>query len=478
LSLSSLGTSSLTGPLLNTAGTGTDTAQTHSQTFLQSNGDGTFGLSSQVYETIAPLSVNVLGLLQIQITVAGTSPSQPITLTANAPGGSSGASVTASNLGLLTVSIGTAGGTPTPLLSIPLSSVGTNGLHIPLSVAGLGNLTSSLTGALSGVASQIPAAGSTLSSLLSSLSGPLSSLAGSLGTTVSGVANLSLGSLDIDTTPHAIGQSATTPATLTGGTVAAGSLDLVHLDLGVAGSLLGLNIPGLNLANLFVGHMETAASLTSGPITCNLPIVKTSSAQNVAAGNSFSYTIQIPDPSKLALISCNLTNITATDTITDNQGTPTFQVTAANDGGTIAQSSPTTATITWTGLTYNVAPTGQPPNAPITLTINVTIPTSSPAGVIQDVVLASGTAAACNGGISGITNLGGANGVIFGGSFTLPAPSVTSATGITGPTTPNTLPKTGGTGGPWQPMLGLGTLLAGGGALGLARRSRRRSLLS
>jgi len=416
-------------PVLNTAGTGTSTAQTTSDTYLSANGDGTFGLTSEASEIIAPVTVTIPDLGYLTVTVAGTTPNNPITLDAVTTGESTGASVQLHNADTVVIALHiTATDTTTTILNENLATLSPGGVHVNLGIAGV----------------------------------------------------VSLGTVDIDATPHAIGGAATSAAVVTGGTAASGAIDLVHLDLAVTtpASLT----PLLSLANLYVGHLEASANLAA-PITCSIPVLKTADPASVTAGQNFVYSIYVPNPAEIPLLSCNLDNITATDTITDKPGTgnPLFLVTSVNDGGHVSQTSATSATVTWTGLNYTVAKVGDPPNPPITLTVNVAVPADSPSGTIQDTVVATGTAQGCNGGASGTENLGNTNGTVLTGSVTLQEPSVTALppgsktpTGSTTPTTTGKLPFTGAIGGLWQPFAGLGVLGLGGGALALARRSRYR----
>lgn len=528
-----------TGGLVTTAGNGTSVAQTDSETFLSSNGDGTYGVTTQGREIIAPITVNLFGLAQLVITVSGTSPSDPITLAAKTTGESTGASVKLTDNAIVHVQLMASGATtdiipPTSLNDI----VGKGGLVIPLD---LNKLPSTLTTLgqntnLSSIPVVGSALGSTLGSVLTQLGSSTSTTTGSLTSLTSALPDLSLGYLAIGIPPRAINSDPTnsplTPPAVTGGTAASGAFDLARVHLGLSttgfggtgiapiGALTGAlsSIPGLpslstlpslptgtapavptlpvvgalsthasatstapslTLADIALGHVEASAALNA-PITCSIPIIKTSNPTAVTAGGSFVYTIQIPDPAKLADLSCGLTNLTATDTISDLSGLPTFKVVGVSNGGTVNQTSANSATITWTGLNYSVAAVGAAPNPPITLTINVTTAASSPAGVIQDMVTATGTASGCNGGVSGITNLGGVNGNVLTGAFTLTQPGVSAGTATlaggssaAGPAAQGALPHTGGTGGLWQPMGGLAILALGGGALALVRRSRR-----
>ncbi|MDQ2724471.1 MAG: LPXTG cell wall anchor domain-containing protein [Actinomycetota bacterium] len=261
------------------------------------------------------------------------------------------------------------------------------------------------------------------------------------------------------------------------GNVATANYTLFGLNLNLAGAL--------PLANLEVGHLIAGANAQS-EITCTIPIVKFSTPPSITAGNSFIYTIEVPDPAKLDLLACSLQNLSVVDTISDVPGgtRPTFSVTKVDPvTGVVSQTSPTMATVTFNGLTYTVAPVGAKPNPPLVLSITVAVPAGSPTGTLQDTAVASAVASGCNGGITGVTNLGGVNGTHLSGGVTLKAPTVRAAAvtpavasqpaaGASGQ--PGALPRTGGQGGLWQPGLGIGLLALAGGAFGLLRRSRRR----
>ena len=224
----------------------------------------------------------------------------------------------------------------------------------------------------------IPGLGTLLSGLTSALPSQLQTVLSS---------GPGLGSLDIDVTPHAIGNPSA-PPTLVGGTQAAGELNLVNLDiaptLGALATQLGLpsSLTTLNLANLTAGHMITSVNNTD-PITCSLPIVKAASQNSVAAGGSFTYTIQIPNPADSALLACDLTNVGATDTISDKTGDPSFSVTGADNGGTTTTTSPHAATVSWHGLSVKAG-------ASLQLHVTVSVPSGSAAGLIQDIVTGLG----------------------------------------------------------------------------------------
>lgn len=446
---------------LSTAGTGTSVAQSTSQTYLTSNGDGTFGISTQSSDIIAPITAALPGGTSLSIAVQSAGGvDDPVSLTARTTGESTGASLKVSTDDVLTVELGT-----TTLLSIPLSEIAPGGLEIPLSTAALSSIPT--------LAGSVPGVGSTLKSVLTG--GAVGGLLSAISTTAQQVVNgstVSLGYIDIDTTPHVIGEAATDLAKPVGGTAASGAIDLLHVHLGLTSTVLTTQLP--TLADLYVGHLETAATQTA-PILCNLPVIKSSSTDSVQAGQSFTYNIEVPNPADLGLIDCDLDNVNVTDTISDLKGTPSFQVTSAvdtanNQAGTINQTSPHNATVTWTGLTYKLATSG-PPNAPIPLTIAVTVPSDSVAGVITDTVTAVATTGDCRGGAVASTAAAAAgNGATLTGSFTLPEPAVTEVA----LTSKGQLPYTGAMGGWWQPVGGLAALGAGAGALAVVRKARRR----
>lgn len=470
-------------PVVDTTGTGTSVAQSASETYLSPNGDGTFGLSTSASDVIAPLTINIPGGLQLSVTVQSAGGvNDPVRLTAKTTGEATGAALTFSSDDILKVDLVTPAGS-TNVITVPLSSVGQGGLHIPLSTSNSALLTQ-LTGAASGLTSTLPAPiGSTVSGVLTqpALSGLLSTIGATVSQVTQQVAVISLGSIDVDTYPHVIGQAATVPATPTGGKSAAGSLDLLHLNLGISGSIGGTAVPSIPVADFYAGHLQTAANLAA-PIVCSLPVIKSADPTAVTAGQSFKYDIQVPDPAKLDLIDCNLDNITVTDTVTDVQGAslPAFTVTSPQNGQTgvtVKQVSDKEAVVTWTGLSYKVAPTGQPPTPPIPLSISIAVPASSPSGTIQDTVVATATTSGCQGGVAGSADVsaGAGNGAALTGSYSLQQPAVAALTvaPVASPAAPKDLPFTGAMGGLWQPIGGLGALAAGGGALALVRRSRR-----
>jgi hypothetical protein len=468
-----------TGSLVSTSGTGTATAESDSETFLSQNPDGTYGLTTQSRETIAPVTVNLFGQATLQLTVSGTTPDSPVTLDAVTTGEGSGSQVTLADNDIVQLAL-TAGGTTTNLLPANTSLdtiVGNGGFTLDLNPS---TIVSQLASELTKLNLPGLPAGT-----LTPVTGTLATILDTIGNTVAGVTtplDLSLGTISIGTPVRAINGAVGSSPTEVGGTVASGAFDLARIHLGISSETAAIQsaIPTqlADVPDVNVGHLEAAASLAA-PINCSLMPVKTADPTSVTAGQNFNYTIQIPSPAQLADISCNLSNVSATDTISDLSGNPTFTVTGVSNGGTVTKNADGTSTVNWTGLSYTAAAVGSPPNPPITLTITVAVPATSPAGQIQDLVTATGTPTSCNGGASGIEGLGQASDpATLSGSYTLQQPAVTAAAATTTTPTPlasSTLPFTGGPGGLWQPVAGLVVLGAGAGALGLVRRSRRRT---
>lgn len=464
-------------------------AKTSSETYLASNGDGTFGLSTRAELTLAPVSINLFGVADLELEVGGqinpktntANPAVPISLTATATGEGSGAKIAlgANDVVSLTLKVGSTTTTILPATSLD-DLVGQGGLVIQLDPQTLvGQLATAITN--NPVLNQLGGLGGQLGSVVSQINTGLQPVTSQLP-------NVSLGEIAIGTPVRAINSdpAAKSPgqpapvgtASSTEGTSASGAFDLARVSL--APTANGTTTP---LVNFYIGHLEAAAHLAA-PITCSLPIVKSADPQSVTAGGSFTYNIQVPDPAKLDLIDCNLTDVTVTDTISDLTGPPypLFDVTSPTTGGnvTVTRVDDHDWTVKWTGLSYTVAPTGQSPTPPIQLAIGVSVPGDSPAGTIQDLVSATGTTSGCQGGVGGTADVsaGAGNSAVLTGSFHLEQPSVGAAVsgpahGEAAPPAAQALPRTGAMGGLWQPLAGLGALAAGGGALALVRRSRR-----
>ena len=368
-------------------GTPRGVTQSRTVTYLQANGDGTFGVVSETRQTVAPISLlsNQLTNSAITVEIAGEFGMRVV-----ATGKPGGSSVSYTGNPILTITSTVAG--------IPATILGPVSLQ---SITGPNGLTVNLPGILTVSAGAPPRA-----------------LNGAVGSTAA---------LD----PN--------------GTAASGATDFVLLQ--------ALNIPGLTGLDLRLGHMEGAVTVPAGGLKCDIPVSKTASVDPVTVGQDFAYTIRIPSDSALfnQLFNCDLTGISAIDTVTTQSGNPTIQLISADHGGVVSGNK-----VTWSDLgSYTL---GQDP---IVLTINARIPTSSPAGVLQDTVNVSATLGNCRGGATGEDIIqGGArlNGSAITGAVTLVAPNVSRGS----------LAATGGNS--WPLVAGGGFLLA---ALGLVRLRRK-----
>ncbi|HEX2180076.1 MAG TPA: hypothetical protein VHL54_11265 [Actinomycetota bacterium] len=121
---------------------------------------------------------------------------------------------------------------------------------------------------------------------------------------------LGLGLVDLELNP------APTVVESEDGTSAVASVDVAKVTLlpsaeGILGQLTNSLIPGLELADVRIGHMEAAATVPSGGISCpDINVSKTANPDPVNAGNDFTYTITVNNP-----YDCTLTDVRVVDTI-------------------------------------------------------------------------------------------------------------------------------------------------------------------
>ncbi|HEX3425278.1 MAG TPA: hypothetical protein VHT30_04045 [Acidimicrobiales bacterium] len=402
-----LGSAAAPTSVLGTTVASPGAAASSTQTGLVANTDGTFGLETKVAETIAPLQVSLPTnpATTITVTVQGTSPTSPVTLTAFTDGE-----------GHSTVALGNAD----PTVTVAISLLGAAPLTITASLAGLANALNPLLGT----------------------TGTVSTVLKGLGITLS----LNIGNGTTITSPI--------PTFSNGTNAISGAYDLLALH-----AALGTT----TLADLRLGHMEAAAALPNGSISCSVPVAKVANPANVTAPGTFTWTILIPS-STAALndSTCDLINIKATDKISRFSGSPTFTVGTISNGGVYDSS---TGTITWSNLgTYH------PGDPPIALTVNMSVPADSGAGVLQDTANVSAGLGNCTGGVTGETSLIGPNlsSVVVSGSITLRAPSVAGAAG-----TNNTMPVTGT--GPTLAWVSAGLLILAFGTRRVLRKVRGNS---
>jgi hypothetical protein len=234
-----------------------------------------------------------------------------------------------------------------------------------------------------------------------------------------------------------------------GTTTAGATFDLVHVSL-----LKGA------VAELALGHMEVLANAAT-PINCTIPTTKTADPQVVQAGNQFTWNILIPSSADAMKDSaCNLANLSATDHFGIVNGTPKFTFVSASNGGVFDSK---TNTVTWANLgTYKI---GDPP---IHLTITMSVPVDSDAGLIENTVTpkanlvcptppAGSTASLLPASV--LTSL---NSVPVSGMAHVSGPSISAI---------KQLPRTGG--GPILPWVGGGLLVLAEATRRLIRRARR-----
>ncbi|HEY2428240.1 MAG TPA: DUF11 domain-containing protein [Acidimicrobiales bacterium] len=181
--------------------------------------------------------------------------------------------------------------------------------------------------------------------------------------TIPGLATLSLGTL--------------TKTVAADGTSASGSANLLNVQIGVA------PLP-LSVATVTVAGGSVAASVPKGGVLCPNPLGeshKDSSTTAVAPGQSFNYTISVPNRSI-----CVLDPVTVTDTITAPPGTTV----TSTPKGTPSSSNPL-------ALTWNIGPLQ--PNQTTNITLVINVPPDAPSGfVFSDQGTVSGT---CQGAPAG-----------------------------------------------------------------------------
>ncbi|MDQ1391333.1 MAG: hypothetical protein QOF30_310 [Acidimicrobiaceae bacterium] len=355
-----------TPPLVSgTGASGTQAAQSRTRTDLVANADGTFGLQNTVEEIITPLTVNLGAAVQLAVTVQGNGPNSPFTVSTFTDG-EGHSSVTFSN------------NDPVVKIDLKVSGVTTTLANVKLSL-------------LAGIINPLLGTGSALSTTLALL----------------GV-HLSIN----------VGVRTTLPGAIAGSTSVAYDLLAINASLGAP---IAPPLPALTVADVRLGHVESEVALPNGAIACTVPVAKVANPAVVQAGNTFTWTILIPATSaSLNDSTCDLTGIKATDKISVNSGSPTFTINSISNGGTYNAS---TGTITWANLgTYH------PGDPPIAVSIGVSIPAGSAAGVLQDTANVTAGLGNCTGGATGVaTAIGSVGSAIIGGSVTLIAPQVTAA---------------------------------------------------
>lgn len=254
--------------------------------------------------------------------------------------------------------------------------------------------------------------------------------------------------LKVGTPPHAIGSDAAVkPAA--DGTSVSGAVDVVS-------ALVGSPSTGVHVGDVRIGHMEGAATVPSGGISCTIPITKVPNINPVQAGHDFTYDVTVHNTTN-----CVLDPAKVVDHLSGDTGVK-FSIVGENPKASSVNGN----TITWD----NVGPVAAQGTKSLSITVH--IPADSAAGSLTDnVALVDGTCA--NGGGSGITGVvtGVTSVTTVTGHTTVVAPSVTPGTTVAGKKIPfsNNLPRTGSS--PWIALSGAGLLLSAA----TIRRARRRT---
>lgn len=192
---------------------------------------------------------------------------------------------------------------------------------------------------------------------------------------IPGVAEITIGE-----NPRAIGgDTDSSPSISSDGTSVSAAVDVVRVTL-LDGSL----------ADIRVGHMEVKATVPSGGIICPVPVSKkaTPSIVNSTTAPDGKFQVAITIKNSFA---CDLINVSATDEITRKAGNVTFRIEeddSRNDpkkgsGATFSNKSTTSATATYANL--GTIPAGG------SKVLNVVIGVTSGSGEIQDIATAKGT---------------------------------------------------------------------------------------
>lgn len=263
----------LASPLASVDTTADNGVESRSFSYLVPNGDGTFGLVSEVRQHIAPVTLFKGTENQITIEALGE-----FILRAVATGKPGGAKVMYAPDG---------GATPTtPILSITLPGqepmtlsfqdiFGEDGLDLP--------------------------------------DNPLFDIA-------------------VAEKPRGIGDTAdaSEPSVSADGTSAAAAVDVARVML-----LPGLEASGLSTLDLRIGHMETSVTVPAGGIRCSIPVTKTATPDPVQAGQTFTWTITFPDPAADFPTDCDLVDISVDDRTRVTEGSVRYEIVEASGGGVV-----------------------------------------------------------------------------------------------------------------------------------------------
>lgn len=276
---------SIDNPLLGTsttAGTNRATTQSRTVTYMIANGDGTFGLVSETRQTLAPITLNILGGLgQLLIEVAG-------------------------EYGLRTVATGKPGGASVTHLGDPLLTISTV----------LAGITTPVIGPVT-LSSLIGSGGIALPAALSSLIG------------------LTLGGGPRALKPAPVG---TPPVRAADGTSASGAVDLLRL------TLLGADPPLVDVGLFHMeGAVTVPAGGLKCQIPVSK--VASVDPVTVGQDFTYTIKIPSDTAVFTEFFNCDLINVSAVDTVTTESGTPRIQLLSASNGGVISGNTVTWANL-------------------------------------------------------------------------------------------------------------------------------------
>jgi hypothetical protein len=132
--------------------------------------------------------------------------------------------------------------------------------------------------------------------------------------------------------PRGIGDisDASEPKVSGDGTSASAAVDVARVVL-----LPEARASGLNALDLRIGHMEASVTVPAGGIRCPIPVRKVADPDPVAAGQTFTWTISFPDPVADFPVDCDLVEIDVDDRVRVIEGRVRYTLTGASSGGTI-----------------------------------------------------------------------------------------------------------------------------------------------
>lgn len=177
------------------------------------------------------------------------------------------------------------------------------------------------------------------------------------------------------------------PETEPDGTRAVGGVDVARLTV--------VHQPGDDAprgTEIRIGHMEAEAMVPPGGVHCRLPLVHSTSTEQVNPGDVFSWTIGTgATPDARPALACDLLGLGIVHSVRSEPGV-TVAVTSVSPGGRV--DDPDTAM--WSDLGPH-----HPGDPPITLTVGAEVSHQSAPGLIASLVEGSAVLDGCSGGAGG-----------------------------------------------------------------------------